>query len=152
MLLGSFSADTKASITESSIEPSEIGFHLLKPINTTYSVNVNGNLAGETYTISINNVDASAFGLAVCYVTEDMETKTIEGFKLKDGTLNITLPVEDVNGYVVIYNEYTLITAIAAVIVLALFITFIALAVDRRRYWKRKAYRDAVVAEANRFR
>lgn len=152
MLLGSFSADTKASITESSIEPSEIGFHLLKPINTTYSVNVNGNLAGETYTISINNVDASAFGLAVCYVTEDMETKTIEGFKLKDGTLNITLPVEDVNGYVVIYNEYTLITAIAAVIVLALFITFIALAVDRRRYRKRKAYRDAVVAEANRFR
>ena len=129
-----------------------IGFHLLKPINTTYSVNVNGNLAGETYTISINNVDASAFGLAVCYVTKDMETKTIEGFKLKDGTLNITLPVEDVNGYVAIYNEYTLITAIAAVIVLALFITFIALAVDRRRYWKRKAYRDAVVAEANRFR
>lgn len=151
-LWGSFSADTTASIVESDIDPKDIAFHFLKPIKIAYNVNVKGTLAGETYTVSINNVDVSSFGLAVCYVNEDMETKTVEDFKYKDGTLSITLPVDAQVGYLVVYNEYTLITVIGAVIILALLITFFVKAIDRKKYRKRKAYRDAVVAEANKFR
>lgn len=147
---GSFRSGTRLEVRET--ETAVNGFHFLKRIRHIYEPEfVSGGADGETYTINIEDSGISRFMLSVCTVDDKGDTKRVNGFSYNDGVLSVTLPT-DFDGGIVIYNDYTIITVVGAVLLLVLFITMIAVLSSKRKYKKQLFYYRAAEKEADRYR
>ncbi len=146
---GSFRRGTALEVAES--ERKINGFGFLKRVQCVYEPKfTSGGADGETYTLNIEE-NFSKFMLAVCTVDDKGNTKSANGFSYRDGVLSVTLPA-DFEGGIVVYNDYTIITIVGAVLLLVILIMIIAIFSSKRKYKNHLFYYRAAQKEADRYR
>ena len=150
-VIGSFYSNSSCTIEKTEFNASALGFHFLKPIDDAYLVSFDKEVASDTYTVNIKSENLSKFCLAVCCI-ENGKVKKVENYNYHEGILSVKVGVETKNAIIVVYREYTLITAIGALLIMALLVTFFVILSDRSKYRRKKQWRDAAIREANYYR
>ena len=94
---------------------------------------------GETYAITFSDKSISPFMLAVCYTDADGKIHAVDRFSYKDGELTISLPSEGV-ATLVIYNDYTVLLIVGAVLIVILLIVALAIAKSKEKYRRQRYF------------
>ena len=147
---GAFRIGTVLTVTESKEKVKGLPF--LGIVKYNYVLNfTQGASEGNTFALNIEDEKIMKFMLAVCYTDKDGGIHAVKNFSYKEGVLSVTLP-SDIDGSLVIYNDFTLLVIVGGVLVLIILIMVIAIAKSRSTYRKKKYFLEQASALADDYR